>query len=406
MTDRRAFYRLLLTLCVSCTAALAGLSYGITAPMGPVQPHLQRLPPLFGTPDRGEPLLIDAEATVVPLDETSGPEISSHEPPAQSILNPDSTAPADRPVAQHSAYDQREISVASQRAQQHAQQGFSLAARGALFSARNEFIRALRVVADVLDAQSTSRQHATALSEGLRALKEAEDFMTGAAEDELNIDVATVVSGHRTDICKATRADENTATRVSARQALDRYYRHAHQQLTAAASAAPIASTALFGLGKVHASLADLRPADREIQEYRAMALYQAALAVNPANPSAANELGVLLARYGRHDAAQQLLQQSLAVRNDRTVWSNLSVVMSNLGQRELARQALARAGKARSASGIPLQRVQWLDKAAFAAMRRPDEAAWPAVAGQTAPAATTGYQRSLQVAPRPSNRR
>ena len=136
------------------------------------------------------------------------------------------------------------------------------------------------------------------------------------------------------------------------------------------------------------------------------MALYQAALAVNPANPSAANELGVLLARYGRHDAAQQLLQQSLAVRNDRTVWSNLSVVMSNLGQRELARQALARAGKARSASGIPLQRVQWLDKAAFAAMRRPDEAAWPAVAGQTAPAATTGYQRSLQVAPRPSNRR
>ncbi|NIL99154.1 MAG: tetratricopeptide repeat protein [Planctomycetales bacterium] len=381
MTDRRAFCRLLLTISVSGLTTLGGLASGSATAIASSPSSVYRLPPVEEHPGREEPLLFDPSSTFRPRKETVGRKPSAVDPSGRSILKRPPPASADPLLAKRTAHERQEISVALRQAEQHTRIGFSLAARGALFSARNEFIRALRVVAHVLDAQSSGRPHAEALSDGLRALREAKDFMTSGAEDELDIDVATVVSGHRTSIFASSGEQGDIAGRVSARVALDHYYRHAHQQLATAVGSVPSASTALFGLGKVHASLAQLRPADRAIQEYRAMALYQAALSVHPANPRAANELGVLLARYGRHEAARQLLQQSLSHRDDRTVWHNLSVVMHNLGQRELARQALARAGQARVAGGIPLQRVQWLDNAAFAATRRPDAGSWPTTA-------------------------
>ena len=55
-----------------------------------------------------------------------------------------------------------------------ARKGMSLTVRGAFYSARAEFIQALRLVAQGLDAETGGTDRSRALANGLRALEEAE----------------------------------------------------------------------------------------------------------------------------------------------------------------------------------------------------------------------------------------
>lgn len=368
------------------------------------EPMIRRLPPLTEVTtaaDRAtnssKPLLIESGSVAVPLErhlrlerqhDSQLPVEASAVPGLSSMWNPQTSDPLpsdslmesimanddDLAAAGRIAFDQQEMAATVQRAHGHIQNGIGLAARGALFSARSEFVRSLRVVSDAMDARFATDQHTVALRQGLRALDEAEDFMAGEAQDQLDIDVTTVVSGHRTTVCKTSAGNpvsghrQFSAGQITVREALDAYYRHANQSMTQSAGGLPVTAAALFGLGKVHASLAELRTEDRAIHEFRAMALYQSSLAVDGRNPHAANELGVLMARYGRHEMAAQLFQQSLAYQNDPHVWRNLSVAMSKIGHHDLAQQARQRAQATGSTSGDQLRRVQWLDNADFAA--------------------------------------
>jgi len=99
---------------------------------------------------------------------------------------------------------------------------------------------------------------------------------------------------------------------------------------------------------------------------------HQAALASDAGNWLAANELGVLYARYGQLPQARQLLLYSLRLRPHVQGWQNLAVVHRQLGEADLAkladneRQLLAqKSGESADAAG---DMVRWVDPKTFAA--------------------------------------
>ena len=93
----------------------------------------------------------------------------------------------------------------------------------------------------------------------------------------------------------------------------------------------------------------------------------------------AANELGVLMARYGQLQEARRLLVHSVQVQPQVEAWHNLAVVHERLGEADLAtraayeRELLAQRMPAPSlASG----NVEWVDAKTFAA-HSPGEVPW-----------------------------
>src|SRR5262249_884659 len=55
--------------------------------------------------------------------------------------------------------------------------GFDLAKRGALYSARARFVQALQLIAQAQDAEQETRLYTKALAAGLTAMKESRDFV-------------------------------------------------------------------------------------------------------------------------------------------------------------------------------------------------------------------------------------
>jgi tetratricopeptide (TPR) repeat protein len=111
----------------------------------------------------------------------------------------------------------------------------------------------------------------------------------------------------------------------------------------------------------------------------KAIALQQAAVLVDPKNYMAANELGVLLARYGAWEDARLLFQHSLAISPRPETWRNLATACEKLGAKQEADRAhrqherLARAAR-EDAPGAPtagpggaVSMVYWVDPVAFA---------------------------------------
>jgi tetratricopeptide (TPR) repeat protein len=111
--------------------------------------------------------------------------------------------------------------------------------------------------------------------------------------------------------------------------------------------------------------------------EPKAIVFYQAALLVDPRNFMAANELGVLLANYGKYDQAMAAFVQSLKVSPQPVTWQNLAVVHAQLGQTELAQRAMreaalaARRGVDQAPGPLGLSvkpyDIQWVDPGTFA---------------------------------------
>ena len=90
----------------------------------------------------------------------------------------------------------------ARQADRQIRHGYELAGRGAHFAARAEFIRALWLVAQGLDAEHQTVVHSQALSAGLAAIKEADDFIPDGSRLEANLDIAAIIRGHRTPVLK------------------------------------------------------------------------------------------------------------------------------------------------------------------------------------------------------------
>ncbi len=224
----------------------------------------------------------------------------------------------------------------AREADAHTRRGFELAGRRALFSARSEFVVALRLIAQGLDTEHRTDIHSEALARGLAALKEAEDFVPTGPGLEAELDLPTIVAGHATPVLKRVRLEDWTPL-----LALERYFTYAQEQLALAVGREVAGSMALHALGKLHAeasgqaTLLGIRAAGP-----KAMAFYQAALLVDPQNFMASNDLAVLLARSGRYVEARAALIHSLRQSPHVEGWRNLAVVCGRLGQHELAARA------------------------------------------------------------------
>jgi tetratricopeptide (TPR) repeat protein len=307
---------------------------------------------------------------------TFSPPIVEARPAAQFEPNlPLATADAparawEPPVAPplyHAAPD-RTMQAISVRVDQGNRRGFELASKGALYTARAEFLKALRLVAHALDAQDGTSRHADALADGWLALEEADDFIDRGLAVDRRIDVRAAIAAHRTVVLK-----EAPDTDLTPLVALTRYYSYAQEQLAAAVHREPTGSVALYGLGKVHATLAAADAATTVAGAPKAIALYQAALAVDSANALAAHELGVLLARCGQFDAARAALAHSASRGSHPETWRSLAFVLEQLGDHRAAAQArhtASSAGQIRRPSGTtgsPQQPLVWMEASQFA---------------------------------------
>jgi tetratricopeptide (TPR) repeat protein len=316
------------------------------------------------------------------------------------------------------AWRSPDLELIAREADMHTRRGFALAGRGAYFSARAEFIAALRLLAQGLDAQYETRLHSRALAAGLTAVKEAGDFIPAGSRLEADLDLPSLVAAHRTPVLQDAPSESLTPL-----VALRSYFTFAQEQLAAAAGREIAGSMALHGLGNLHRALARQRGGLVQAAEPKAMVFYQAALLVCPDNYMASNELGVLLAQAGRHEAARITLEHSVSVCEQPAGWYNLAVVYRQLGQAEWAWQAYHRSraiGGGEAAGGATSspasgQQVRWADPGAFtlsdggppfagsATARPPWSPGWKTT--QTNPAAGRHVAQS-PVSSRPDERR
>jgi hypothetical protein len=310
-------------------------------------------------------------------------------PPAQHLAGYE--PPAARPPHNIAA---RQAVV--NRATELVRHSYTLAQRGAHYSARAELIQALRLVAQANDAERPEGEHSQALARGLQALREADDFAPRGSRLEGQLDVAQIVITHRTPVLKG-QAVGNLSPLV----ALQRYYSYAQQQFASAGGNMPAASQALYGLGRIQTLLADGTSESQRLQSPRAMTYYQAALLVDGGNYLAANELGVMLADYGQLAEARRVLLHSVMTHSHVEGWQNLAVVHARLGEHDLSHRAdfdrqLLVAQREKSGGDSPLTKaVQWVDPQAFAAGGAADPTAPSPVATATRPGPATDVQHS-----------
>jgi hypothetical protein len=315
---------------------------------------------------------------------------------------PTTTEPAAIPVASATlpwgpSNVSPEMAAISARAEEAARNGFNLAERGAMYSARAQFIDALRILTEAMDAQRGTTAHTRALNAGLRSLQEVNDFVptTGTLETDLNFRM--LVDSHHTPVLK-----DSSLEQITSLQAQRMYLSYAQEQLAAAGADQPVASLALHGLGKICTVPAEMHGPPEQIAEAKAVVYHQAALMVEPKNFMAANELGVLLAHFGRLPESRSTLEHAVAMSGGPTEWQNLAAVCDRLGdhakaadarqQAVLATNRLQSSGYGTAGMKYP---IQWLDPESFSSTN--------SMIADAAPPSATSSTSLVSVATKPS---
>jgi tetratricopeptide (TPR) repeat protein len=338
-------------------------------------------PPVAGGPpaDLDPQRFVDTAAEIASelAAEMPPPEVASGQPAALVA-----TPPARSLRSALTPSQLAEMAAVSRLADGHSKRGFELAGRNALYSARAEFVQALAMIAQGLDAIEQHTARIEAMTGGLLALEESDQFVSHSSKLSTNFDAVIVARPHKTPVLK----DREPGT-TSAMQALQLYYGYAQRQLEFASGRQPAASMALHGLGKVYAALAKTKGRSATAAEPKAIVFFQAALLADARNYLAANELGVLLASYGKYPQAKAAFLQSLRVSGQPVTWRNLAVVHAHLRESELAQLALREAqlavqrGVDRQPGPLGLTTrpfdMQWVDPNTFAQV--PDQATAPA---------------------------
>jgi tetratricopeptide (TPR) repeat protein len=309
--------------------------------------------------------------------EASGERDNTPAPAADSAVT--RTSYTGDPVA--GSVGRTSLETITPQAQAHITYALNLAERGAIHSAQSEFIMALDLIADALDADTRdlTRSHARAVKAGLKAIEETKDFVPADTANDIGINVLQIAAAHQTPVLK--NAD---GARLSRAEALQRYHTFATQQLAYAGGNSPIGSAALYGLGRAQSVATAGAGIRNPLAGPNAIALYQAALIVDPKNYMACNELGVLMARYGELDAAENQFMHSLSIKPQPETWHNLATVYRAMGQSEktlLAEQekeklvSAARAGNGTPENGSELgsrPMLDFVDPNTFAASGTP----------------------------------
>jgi tetratricopeptide (TPR) repeat protein len=369
----------------------------ITVPEPSIPSHSSSPPQLPAEPTFSAPQAARIPAT------TQGPLLTQPGEPISIASSPESAQARDKnifpaqptapPAIQNAASPQNSpgMQVVAQRAMQIADQAAAMAQRGMLYSAQSELIQALQLVAQSLDAEQGTTRHAAALAAGLTALAEARDFSAQAIRSGEAMSVASIAATHRTSLFGASNSPPTSP--VVAQQ---QYFAHAQSQLTLAAGNIPAASQILYRLGRLQTAVAAHDADPLALHAPKSIVFHQASLATDGGNWLAANELGVLYARYGQLSEAKRFLLHSVTLRPHVEGWQNLAVVHRRLGETDLAERAERErqllATKPASAANNSAEMIRWVDPKSFAASGGPD-VKWPPNAAQTV-AASPGAAR------------
>ena len=204
------------------------------------------------------------------------------------------------------------------------QRAFTLARHGALHAARSRFVALLEEMARAKDAAHMTSEHSRALTAGLRALKEAEDF-DKVSTDTKAIEVARV-AGHQTPMLQSA-----SARWTLPHEAMGMYHRYAERKLAAAVKGEQAGSMALFGIGRLYQQLAARQ--DSVLQPLpKGLTYFRAAVLAHPNNHLAANEAGVLLARAGRYTQSLPWFEHAVGLAPLSITHRNLAYVCEKLG--------------------------------------------------------------------------
>lgn len=265
---------------------------------------------------------------------------------------------------------QRDAALASVIAQADAlsARALGLAERGALYSARAEFFQSLQTIAKAVDAHCGTTEHSQSLAGAIQALKETRDFAAGSRTSAAEVELQAAVMRHSTPVLKG-----KSLKGMPAVAAMQSYCAYAEDRFAFACAGSPAASRAFCGLGKTYTAIAERTPDADQLNGPQAIVFHKTALAIDPKNYQSANELGVLLARFGQLGEARAALLQSVAVCPTMESWHNLATVHERLGELELAIRARNESQLARQAalppgnSAGPVPEVHWVDPVAFA---------------------------------------
>jgi hypothetical protein len=260
-----------------------------------------------------------------------------------------------------------------------------MADRGALFSARRECLRILRAIAHTLDAGAEQPMHNNALTQGLCALDEANDFILANQHLESTGQLEGLIASHRSTVLKGV----NTAL-LNPQMAIHAYYESASHQLAQAGGSQPVSSEVLFALGRME-MLMRAEDSQRTAATPKAAVYFTAALAVDASHGLAANELGVLLAGSGRLEEARTALEHAVRVNPTTTTKQNLAAVERRLNGSLTAATAVppstvSPAPSTRPGGPAPGS-IQFVDPQTFARLSETSAAPFESATTQSIPA-------------------
>lgn len=242
-----------------------------------------------------------------------------------------------------SSYNYQLTPVIQQRVAQQTGYGQTLARRGATHAARDEFVAALRLVAESLDQQNGTRNFTDLLYRAFTAVDEADDFVNQTSET-YGLKITEICRGHRTNILDI----ESTRT-MTPQRAMQAYYSYAERCLLDACGKQAVAAAPFYSLGKSFAVGPESDSSGAGLNLPKSMIMFRLAIAVNPSDFQSRNELAVLLARNGRWDQAKGHLVRSLQVKQTPAAWHNLATVHQNLNEPRLAQAAFSQYDVAKS---------------------------------------------------------
>ena len=276
----------------------------------------------------------------------------------------EATSPSDlTPVAEQQLSQLRLPAPIAERGRRLLQQANSMANRGALYAARREFVRIMRTITQSLDSQLGQQYHTRALIAGVRALEEADDFALATRNNiEDDVHLESFVKGHKTPVLKGKDLD-----RMTPLIAIQQYYEFAKEQLTIAGGRFPLSSEVLYSIGRAESFIGQQQ--GKESGAPKSLAFFYAALATNPANARASNELGVMLAQRGRLVEAASVIHHGVQMGGSPTTVNNLAKIYEQLGDPRAAEMRTHAQRLAASPQGTAYQSVSWVTPAQFARM-------------------------------------
>ena len=216
------------------------------------------------------------------------------------------------PLQQPTLLERRATPQVESAAREQIQYGQSLARRRAYFASREEFIRALLLIASSYNSESNSTAHPERLAQGLIAVDELSDF-----ENVSGSLLQQKILSHKSRLI----GPQDIAT-TSLMQAKGLYSNFAQNQIVQAIGSSQAGSEALHALGKLELMVPE---ADRN--QIKSLVFYRAAIRINPSNAACTNDLGVLLFKMGRLEEAESALIAALKSTQSQLSWNNLALV-------------------------------------------------------------------------------